>query len=279
MSQTIQTIQTVSIEGVAFQVRPGPIHGAFWRRVSAGNWEPHTFAVFRRFLDPARSCVDIGAWIGPTALFAARLARRVHAIEPDPVAHAELEGNVAVNPELRERIVLHAQCVAPQRGPVDLYAGGMYHSDASRFGDSMSGIVAASDRGDQASRRVEGIELVDLFADEAITDCSLIKMDVEGGEYSLIPGHWRALARFGMPTTCVSFHAPAPALRREQIGACLEELGRSYRWIQAASNPAITDVVERFESVHDWADETPGSPWHALERILGEGIVATNEAW
>ncbi|WP_444843374.1 FkbM family methyltransferase [Enhygromyxa salina] len=272
-------MQSVSIEDVSFRVRADADRGLFWDRVNRGHWEPHTFKVFRRFLDPGHSCVDIGAWIGPTALYAAQRAGRVHAIEPDPVAHAQLEANVAANPDLGDRIQLHRQCIAPESGPVDLYAGGMYHSDASAFGDSMSGMVAAPERPGQPSCQVEGVKLVDFLDQENITDCSFIKMDVEGGEYSLIPGHWRQLARFGMPTTCVSFHAPAPALRHEQIGSCIEELSTCYRRLYAASNRAITDLAGRLAAVRDWSDEAPDSPWRALEQLLGDGIVASNKAW
>ncbi|MFV8754426.1 FkbM family methyltransferase [Nannocystaceae bacterium ST9] len=272
-------LQTVSIDDVAFHVRPGPRHRAFWERVNAGHWEPHTFKVFRRFLNSTRSCVDIGAWIGPTALHAARLARRVHAIEPDRVAHAELEANVAVNPDLRDRIVLYRQCIAPESGPVDLYAGGMYHSDVSAFGDSMSGMVAADHRSDQASCRVDGIELGEFLASHAITDCGFIKMDVEGGEYSLIPGRWQRLAEYGMPTLCVSFHAPGAALREAQILACIEELRRCYRWLYSASGDGRETIDHALERVVDWADESSGSPWRALERLLGDGVVASNEVW
>jgi FkbM family methyltransferase len=274
-----EMIQSVSIDDVTFQVRPGPNHGPFWERVSAGHWEPHTFAVFRRFLRPTRSCVDIGAWIGPTALYAGHRARLVHTIEPDRVAHAELEANVAENPALRGRIRLHRECIAPQSGPVELYAGGMYHSEGSAFGDSMSGMVAATHRIDQPSCYVDGIELMDFLARHAISDCSFIKMDVEGGEYSLIPGHWRKLAEYGMPTTCVSFHAPGPALREAQIGACIEELRRCYRWLYSASGSGLVTVDECLAAVQDWADEAPDSPWRALERLLGDGVVASNEAW
>ncbi len=271
--------ETVSVEGESFVVEPGGTRRAFWARVSAGSWEPHTFAVFRRFLRPTHSCVDVGAWIGPTTLYAARRARWVHAIEPDPVAHAELVANVAANPALRERITLHRDCIAPLSGPIDLYAGGMYHGDSSAFGDSMSGIVPASDRPTQPSQRVQGVRLPDFMEANAIIDCGLIKVDVEGGEYSVIPGQWRELAIHGMPTSCISFHAPAAALRQELIGACIEELRSCYRWLYCASDRTITDLDRRVAAVQDWADESPDSPWRTLDRILGDGVVASNEEW
>ncbi len=272
-------ISTVSVHDRSFRIQPGGAHAAFWERVSAGRWEPHTFDVFDRFLDPDHSCVDIGAWIGPTTLYAARLARHVHAIEPDPVAHAELAANVAENPALQRRITLHRQCIAPRSGPVELYAGGMYHSTGSAFGDSMSGMVPVGDGSRQPSCRVEGVTLAEFFARHAIDDCGFIKMDVEGGEFSLIPAHWHELAEFGRPTACVSFHAPAPALREALIRPCIEELHRCYPFLYGASRGERERVDQRVAAVRDWSDDEQGSPWRALERLLGDGLVASFEVW
>lgn len=269
----------ISINDQRFRVGSTDSHRAFWKRVNAGHWEPHTFRVFDRFVKPDRSCVDIGAWIGPTALYAAQLARQVHAVEPDGVAYAELAVNVAENPALQGRIFLHRVCIAPRSGPVDLYAGGMYHSDTSAFGDSMSGMIAAAHRPGQPSCRVGGITLPEFLTDHAIDDCGFIKMDVEGGEYSLIHGIWRELAAFGMPTVCVSFHAPAPELREAQIGACIEELRRCYRHLHGAAERERGRVEQRLAEVRDWSDDAPDSPWRALERLLGDGLVASDEVW
>lgn len=265
-------VRSVFVEGAAFRVQPTAARRAYWDRVAAGHWEPHTFRALRRFLAPAASCIDIGAWIGPTALYAAHFARSVHALEPDAVAHAELQANVDANPALRARIRLHRECIAPRTGPVTLYAGGMYNT-AGAFGDSMSGTVPA--RGAQPHCSVAGITLEEFIQANAIQDCGLIKMDVEGGEYALIPGRWRQLQAHGMPTLCVSFHAPAPDQRESLMGACLEELRRCYRWLYSA--PAQSELV--LPVVRDWADETPGSPWQQLDRLLGDGLVATNTAW
>jgi FkbM family methyltransferase len=271
--------QTVRVAGLEFVVRSGSERRRFWDRVAAGGWEPQTFRVFQRFLTPGSSCIDIGAWIGPTTLYAAHLADRVLAIEPDLVAHAELAANVAANPALRSQIALYGQCIAPKAGPVDLYAGGMYHSTDSRFGDSMSGLLPTGSRGDQPRQWAEGVLLEDFMADNAVAGCGLIKMDVEGGEYRLIPGRWRRLAAHAMPTLCVSFHAPEPAQRRELIGACLEELRSCYVFLYSATDQATLDVGRTLAGVRDWGDEAPGSDWRALDRRLGDGLVASNGAW
>ena len=44
----------------------------FWKKVQDENWEPKTFEILNKFLDKNHSYVEIGAWIGPTALYGAQ---------------------------------------------------------------------------------------------------------------------------------------------------------------------------------------------------------------
>ena len=277
-SETRST-QLVRVTGAEFNVAAGSARQSFWDRYSAGCWEPQTLRVIRHFLIPGTDCIDVGAWIGPTVLYEACSARLVHAFEPDPVSYDELVTNVAANPHLRERVMLHRQCVAPEPGPVNLYAGGMYYAEGSTFGDSMSGIYPAGDGNDQPSQLAEGVRLDDFMELKGVTACSFIKMDLEGGEYGLIPGRWRLLAAYGMPTLCLSFHSPAVARREELIGACLEELRFCYSHLYSATDQALVDVDRLLGSVRDWGDDSPESDWCVLDQRLGAGVVATNRVW
>jgi FkbM family methyltransferase len=250
---------------------------AFWHRVSAGLWEPRTFAVLDRFLDRAHSCIDVGAWVGPTVLYGASLARRVHALEPDLVALGELEANLQANPELQARVQLHAHGIAARSGALQLYAGGFYWADASAFGDSMSGIFPAPGVAGQPHKLVTAMAMDEFMDLHRIDDCNFIKMDIEGGEYAAIPGVWRRLHAHGMPTLYISFHAPEPARRQSMILSCLDELAHCYRWFIAGGEPV--EPLREAEAVRDWGDEHPASPWRRLEDMLGAGLVATNREW
>jgi len=275
----MDTEQRVQAGDVTFTVRTGGERRAYWDSVSAGHWEPQTLRALRRFLRPDESVIDFGAWIGPTVLYGAHFARRIHAIEPDITAYAELAQNVAANPRLAPRIALYDLCIAPQTGPVHLYAGGMYRGGNSRFGDSMSGIVPTPGDWGQESRVVAGVPLEQFMATHAIDDCGYIKMDIEGGEYGLINGRWRGMAAFGMPTLNLSFHAPRAPQREELIGACLEELSRCYRWLYSPLDERVLDACQLMQNVPDWHDDAPGSSWRQLEWLLGAGIVASNSPW
>jgi FkbM family methyltransferase len=270
---------SVFVHRRAYRVLASEARSAFWRRVASGQWEPQTFEVLQRFLRPDASCIDLGAWIGPTALYGATLARRVYALEPDPEAFAELSRNVAVNPALRHVIRLHSHGIGTRTGPLQLYAGGFYYDQQSEFGDSMSSVFSAAGAPDQPSREVQGVDLESFLEREAIDDCNFIKMDIEGGEYAVIPGLWRRLRRWGPPSLYVSFHAPEPSRRESLMRACLEELLLSYPRFYGAVGAQAIFLEQSVAAVRDWADDGPGSPWRVLESLLGAGLVATNEEW
>lgn len=270
----------VSVGAQAFQVDAHGERNPFWDRVENGLWEAHTFDVLRRFLQPPFSCIDLGAWIGPTALYAACLSRCVHAVEPDPIAFAELSRNVQANPALRDKIHLHPLAIGAQTGPLQLYAGGLYYnSGQSQFGDSMSGMLAAPGAHDQPRHEASGMDMERFLQENVGDDCNFIKMDIEGGEYAVIPGLWRRLGRFGPPTLYVSFHAPEPARRESMVRACIDELLLCYPRFYAAANAQAIALERLVDTVSDWADEAPDSPWRRLEAVLGTGLVATGEEW
>jgi hypothetical protein len=83
------------VEIDSFQ-RGSVVFESFWKSVERGEWEPYTFSVLDRFVTPETTVIDIGAWIGPVTLYAAKTAKHVFAIEPDPVAFKELSALASV---------------------------------------------------------------------------------------------------------------------------------------------------------------------------------------
>jgi FkbM family methyltransferase len=67
-----------------------PRYRKFYRKLAAEDWEPRTFRTLRSSLDAGTVYIDIGGWIGVTALWASHLAKRVIIIEPDPECRAIL---------------------------------------------------------------------------------------------------------------------------------------------------------------------------------------------
>lgn len=145
----------------------------YWNK----HWEPHTHKIMNKFLDSEHSYIDIGAFIGPTVLYGAHIAKKVYAIEPDPIAFKELEKNVSLNPKLKEKIELHQKCIHTSSEKVKF--GSMLNG-----GDSMSSLLFADSK---TSWIVDGITFDDFISRNNIKDCNFIKMDIEGGEIIVLP--------------------------------------------------------------------------------------------
>ncbi|WAC03782.1 50S ribosomal protein L11 methyltransferase [Lacinutrix neustonica] len=92
----------IQLKNHTFQIDPGK-NKHFWMCMNSNNWEPHTFAIFDYFINEKSVILDVGSWSGILSLYAAKVAKEVHALDPDPVCFSELETNVALNPALSEK--------------------------------------------------------------------------------------------------------------------------------------------------------------------------------
>jgi FkbM family methyltransferase len=187
------SLRQIDRKGQIFHV--ADTHPEFWDSLASGQWEPETFALFDHFLDASTVHVDIGAWIGPTVLYAATRARQVIGFEPDPVAFAALEITAKANHHLSP-IVVHPVAIARQSG--ELVMG-----SKDRPGDSMSSsLFAQSDQSWHAQARC----LEEFESSWPASAPVFLKIDIEGGEYELLP----ALANFvrrRQPDIYLSLHS------------------------------------------------------------------------
>ena len=84
--------------GEGMVVRTPVQYISFWKSFETNTWEPKLMQVLERFLKPGSLLLDVGAWVGPVTLFAAkRCQARVLAIEPDPVALGFLRENLQLS--------------------------------------------------------------------------------------------------------------------------------------------------------------------------------------
>jgi FkbM family methyltransferase len=167
----------------------------FWDKVERGLWEPETLELIGRQVAPGTTFLDLGAWVGPTALYAAARGAQVIALEADPVALSQLRRNLAANPALARRIEVLARAVHAAEGQVKLGA-------RRKPGDSMSSVLVAPGA---ATWTAEAITPRALAARLGASDRLFIKMDIEGGEYELLPAMRPLIERPGCQVL-VSFH-------------------------------------------------------------------------
>jgi len=166
----------VDIQGARFVADPTASRAGIWSVMADGSWEPETVAVVSALAQPGARVIDIGAWVGPVTLLAAARGAAVRAYEPDPVARAELLANLAVN-EFGERVEVVPAALGERAGELRLASGSL--------GDSKSSLVRSVATGEATTVEVRNIQHEAEAAD--FRGATLLKMDVEGLEFRLIP--------------------------------------------------------------------------------------------
>lgn len=167
----------------------------FWDRVDAGSWEPGTLAALVPLLGPGVTFIDLGAWVGPLSLLAAARGAGVVAVEADPAAQHQLRRNLAVNPELAERIEVVEAAISPSPGTVRL-------GSRRKRGDSMSSVLLAEGPGAWTAPAVTPAMLAERLCGP---EPRVIKIDIEGAEYTLL-SHLGPLLSGQNVSVLVSFH-------------------------------------------------------------------------
>jgi len=237
-------------------------HAEFWHMAQAGIWEPATMRIIRAVLRARPGAMlDVGGWVGATALAGAAWATRVVALEPDPRAFAELLENVRLN---AGRAGLAA--VSPLRLCLGAASGDVEMSGPAPLGSSMSRVrgaarvpaVAASEANwgsaPLISWRATCVSPAALAARAGLAPeaVALIKVDTEGAEAALLP----ALARWAAgaphrPALLVEVHAgfwaagDGAAAARDAVAAALATYAFTYRSPRAQTGPAD---FERFDA-------------------------------
>jgi len=231
-----------NLNGQAFRL--DPYHSKFWRKASAGDWEPETFAVLDQFLSPESDYLDIGAWIGPTVLYGARKARHVFCFEPDPTAFRHLAWNLDLN-GIRN-VSAFGVALSDQFGVARMA------STRGEPGDSTSSLLHDAAHGTDALT----IAWDQFQATQDLSRVSLVKMDIEGAEFFVLPTllDWLKQKR---PALFLSLHAPllSDADRQSRVVGLLESL-QFYGQIRDEHNQPIQketlvtpDALSRYQTI------------------------------
>lgn len=181
--------------GVSFAVQPAEQYREFWDWYETDAWEPETVAVFSRFLRSSTRYLDLGAWMGPTALLAAPFVERVVCLEPDPHAFASLTENLALNPATAAKTFAVQAAAGASDGTATLTSVGS-------GGDSNSSLVRRGDMG--AHWLVEQVSISALLDRAGLDGVDFVKIDVEGAEYELVPAICSTVSP--RPTLFVALH-------------------------------------------------------------------------
>ncbi|EEE37738.1 methyltransferase, FkbM family [Rhodobacteraceae bacterium KLH11] len=202
--------------------RLDPYHSKFWRKASEGRWEPETFNVLDQHLSPERDYLDIGAWIGPTVLYAARRARHVWCFEPDPVAYRHLVWNLELN-NIRN-VSAFSVALSEDFGVTRMASA---HGEA---GDSTSSLLHDGSHGTDALT----MSWDQFSASVDLTNVSLVKMDIEGAEFAVLPSLLPWLRKVN-PALFLSTHAPY--LNSDNRAAAMDRLSNDLAFYRHCRDP------------------------------------------
>jgi FkbM family methyltransferase len=159
----------IGIRGSHFLMPDHP----FWR-ASFSGWEPDTERIYRALVRPGDVVVDVGAWIGPTVMFAcACQAGRILAIEPNPACQSSLDALAATIATKRSELLL-CNC--------GIYTG----AGEMEFGSPTGKVIAtsaASLRG--TGTRIQVDTLPHVLAKYGIAAPTFVKIDIEGVEFDI----------------------------------------------------------------------------------------------
>ena len=144
----------------------------FWNQFNS-SWEPETRVFFKKNLIKGSNYLDIGAWVGPTAMIATDLgAGKVKIVEPNPVNFMLLTQTQLSNNLLSKWWLINA-CVSDRRG-------------STRIGP-LKGINSGSSATNIREEHKDGAEVISLKLEDILTEeYSLVKIDIEGAEAFIV---------------------------------------------------------------------------------------------
>jgi len=192
-----------------------------------GVYENSTVKAYRRLIKNGDYVIDIGANIGAHTLQFADLvgdSGRVIAFEPTDYAFSKLQTNIGLNPRLSARIIANQIMLAENESESkdslpELYSswplipGGVVHPD--HWGKKMTTLTAK-------------LTTLDSYIhDHDIHKVDVVKMDVDGYEYSVLKGSISMIRKF------------CPVFVMELCPYLLEEAGHD-----------IGEILAIFESVN-----------------------------
>jgi FkbM family methyltransferase len=246
-------LKSVTVNGTTIVVHQDGYEG-YWMGVEAGRWEPETFRALDRLLRRDWRMVDIGAWIGPLTLYAARKCRSVDSYECDPVALRALRRNLDENHDICGKVTLYEFALGEEDGFITLYS--------RTLGNSESSMLRRHERDGEVLECLQSFtcgvrDVRKLFGDRgyASDDMTFVKIDIEGAEFSLV-GRLRPLISESRCVWCISVHelnvnptqVPAAPVRAAELVRLLDAFA-ALNWFDMRLQPLVkADVMSAIMS-------------------------------
>jgi FkbM family methyltransferase len=222
--------QTLTVRGHSFHIYKHPVVAGAADGFASGS-EEGTLRFFDAVLPRCSRMIDWGAYLGFTALYAAGHGVEVSAFEPSGVNFQYLSANVEVNPALAPHIGLYGHGIEAADTYAPLYARGHADSESSLFQ------IVERDRpiAGQGTGTIELRAAADVLRRANIDRRTLLKIDIEGAEYAVLPAIANILAE-RKPWLHVAFHPFNLAADREPYAASLHRLRAAMEVAEATAS-------------------------------------------
>ncbi|MEZ5428967.1 MAG: FkbM family methyltransferase [Pyrinomonadaceae bacterium] len=184
---------------------------AKFSRYYESDYEPETFAFFRKNIKPGMTVLDIGGHMGLFAVMIAKMVGeggRVFSFEPTPFTRSVLEKVVGLN-EVSDVVEVRGEAVSSKSGTAVFYDTGTEVSNANSL------VKTGLSKGEIKVPMIS----VDAFVREKNLTVDCLKIDVEGVELDVLSGAKETFEKF-RPVARLGLHPPFI----EQNGQTLEEI-------------------------------------------------------
>jgi FkbM family methyltransferase len=184
-----RTRRVIRRQGLNFEVDIG--EGIDLSLFLFGSFQRDVLTMIKALVPPDGVVIDVGGNIGALTLPAADYLRRghVYSVEPTDYAFGRLRRNLALNPGISDRVTAIQSFVASESAPVsDLVAYSSW---------PVSGRTEARrhpvHQGIQRTATCGQVTLDALIEAQAIKTVSLVKIDTDGHEFSVLSGATQCL--------------------------------------------------------------------------------------
>lgn len=219
------------------EIHVHPADRSFWVDTYFRCWEEETLERMRSVLRPGMTFCDIGAWVGPTSIYAAKLGAEVTCFEPDPAAYERLLFNLRMNVPGR---------VKPFNFALGVADGIRRLAPLAQFlGQSGSSLYAPADKPESA--QVLALSWTSAVRLLELPVFDVVKIDIEGGEAELLPEMLPWLRQHRPHLLLATHWAFIPEERRDAMAQALRELGTIY---PESGEPDLKVIKEGFPSLY-----------------------------
>lgn len=156
-----------------------------WKKYAQGLWEPDTIKFIKYFSNINGEIIDIGAHIDLFSLTASFYFKKVYSFEPSKLSYLRLVQNVQNNK--RNNVKLFNCGIYTFNGNLDMYSTGSGSSGTSVYKtkDTRSNNFTVLKK--KFVESVKVISVKDLSKLLDLANIKIIKIDIEGSEYKILP--------------------------------------------------------------------------------------------